>query len=116
MVPPVRKFLLGRFQIMKIGLIILLLTATGCFSVGSLYVGSKTTYPNSDSVRCGEYMVPRVYSGIAGHLAFLRGDHPDKGIVVLDIPFSFIVDTVVLPYTIFMQAKYGNLCDAWGAD
>ena len=99
---------------MKIGLIILLLTATGCFSVGSLYVGSKTTYPNSDSARCGEYMVPRVYSGIAGHLAFLRGDHPDKGIVVLDIPFSFIVDTVVLPYTILMQAKYGNLCDAWG--
>lgn len=61
-------------------------------------------------------MVPRVYSGIAGILAFLRGDHPDKGIVVLDMPFSLIVDTMALPYTIFMQAKYGNLCDAWGVD
>ena len=103
---------------MKIGTIVLLLAATGCSSVGTLYVGLNTTNPNSNPDNfssCGEYMIPRVYSGVANNLSFLRGDYPDKSIVVLDIPFSFIADTVVLPYTIFMQARYGNLCDSWEA-
>jgi uncharacterized protein YceK len=30
--------------------------------------------------------------------------------LVYDLPFSFVADTAVLPYTLVTQAKYGNLC------
>ncbi len=66
-------------------------------------------HPNE--FRCDpEYNIPRVYSGIANDIRFLRGNYQDKGLVFWDLPFSLVADTVVLPYTICTQAMYGNLC------
>ena len=78
---------------------------------------SPNVAPKNFISSCGEYAIPRVYSGVASDFGWLRNDDaPDRGFAILDIPFSFVVDTVVLPYTIFMQAKYGNLCDTWEAE
>lgn len=56
------------------------------------------------------YTIPRVYSGVANDMRFLRGNYQDKGLIFWDLPFSLIADTIVLPYTIYTQTSYGNLC------
>ncbi len=103
---------------MRMMFAVFLMASTGCSSVVTLSVGSSINEPNMDPniFSCDEYAIPRVYSGVANVLRFLRGDYPDAGIVVLDLPFSFIADTIALPYTIFTQAIYGNLCDRWEVD
>ncbi len=55
--------------------------------------------------------VSRVYSGLSNDICFLKGEYQDKGLVFWDIPFSLVADTVFLPYTVYTQAKHGNLCD-----
>ena len=64
-----------------------------------------------DKLQCDEgYTIPRVYSGLANDIRFLRGNYQDKGLVVFDAPFSLAADTILLPYTIYRQVRYGNLC------
>lgn len=92
---------------MKIVVIVFLLLLGGCSTVATLAGGN-----NPEKFHCDEnYEISRVYSGIANDLRFLRGNSVGQGIVVIDMPFSFVLDTGVLPYTIFTQNKYGNLCD-----
>ena len=69
---------------------------------------------NPDKFDCdGKNTIPRVYSGVSNDMRFLHnGAGEDTGIVIFDFPFSLIADTLVLPYTIYTQSKYGNLCDA----
>ncbi len=33
---------------------------------------------------------------------------------IIDLPFSAVADTVILPYTIYRQIKFGNACDGYG--
>jgi len=63
--------------------------------------------------------IPRVYSGLSYNLCLLNGEPSKKvnigssfnGIpfVFIDSAFSFVADTVVLPYTIAMQAGKGSI-------
>jgi Protein of unknown function (DUF1375) len=63
--------------------------------------------------------IPRVYSGVAVNLCKLNGEPSrtenmgnelgDVPFFVIDTVFCLAADTVVLPYTIFRQAKDGNL-------
>ncbi len=57
-----------------------------------------------------DYTIPRVYSGVSNDYRFINGNSEGKGWVFLDMPLSFVADTVVLPYTVYKQAKLGNLC------
>jgi uncharacterized protein YceK len=57
-----------------------------------------------------DVVIPRVYSGVANDIRFLTGNYGDKGFVFWDLPFSLIADTLVLPYTLYSQIRYGNLC------
>ncbi|MBB1476086.1 YceK/YidQ family lipoprotein [Shewanella sp. SG41-3] len=63
--------------------------------------------------------IPRVYSGVSYNFCLLYGE-PSKTvnlggsvnkvpIIVFDTVFSVVSDTVVLPYTIKMQADKGSL-------
>jgi uncharacterized protein YceK len=85
---------------------VLVLPGAGCSTVATLAGASDPErYECSD-----DRFVPRMYSGVFNDVAILRSDAIDKGIVVLDLPFSLVADTLVLPYTIYGQIRYGNLC------
>lgn len=83
-----------------------ILGAAGCSTLATLRGDLQL-----DKLQCDEdYAIPRVYSGLANDIRFLRGNYQDKGLVVFDAPFSIAADTILLPYTIYRQFRYGNLC------
>jgi len=80
--------------------------ATGCSTVATIAGGLAP-----DKFHCDpNYTIPRVYSGMANDIRFLRDGSEDGGVVIWDMPFSLVADTLALPYTIYGQARYGNLC------
>ena len=70
--------------------------------------------------------LPNVYSGFIydlqcithygcdalGNCMLFHDPHPGELtlICLIDTPLSFVVDTVLLPVTIYKQNKYGNIC------
>lgn len=91
---------------MRFFLCLPLILLSGCSTMATIAGGSDPSKLHCDP----DYTIPRVYSGVANDIRFLGGNYSDKGIALLDVPFSLIADTVVLPYTIVTQTKYGNLC------
>ena len=86
----------------------------------AVLMGCSTTYTligNTNTIPCengGTRAIPRVYSGVAYDALIIRNGAEEWGIAVfavLDLPFSAVADTVVLPYTLVTQAEHGNLCD-----
>jgi len=58
---------------------------------------------------------PQIYSGTVFDVIAVKetfGNLTDNigALLILDIPFSLIADTVVLPITIYEQIRYGNIC------
>lgn len=63
--------------------------------------------------------IPRVYSGFSYNLCKLHGEPsrlPNLGdsfnnvpFFVIDGTFSFVADTIALPYTLYTQNKLGNI-------
>jgi len=49
---------------------------------------------------------PRVYSGVV--FDFWALNDPVGALLILDIPFSLIADTLILPFTLYEQARYGS--------
>lgn len=70
---------------------------------------SQGKYPEAD---CNSNdFVPRIYSGVANDLRIMK--RPPEGemlFLITDLPFSLVVDTLALPYTICMQLAWGNIC------
>jgi uncharacterized protein YceK len=91
-------------------LLALVLCATcavsGCSTVATLIGGTDPSRFDCDS----EYTIPRIYSGVANDIRFIRSGCQDVGVVFWDLPFSLVADTLVLPYTCYTQARHGNLC------
>ncbi len=62
------------------------------------------------------HLHPRVYSGAAYDYGVMMGEYPpgDLGsgfasvIALIDLPFSIVVDTIVLPYTLYTQIALGS--------
>jgi uncharacterized protein YceK len=82
------------------------LLITSCASVASI-AGDATH--NFDPPKHNK--IPRVYSGVATDLSFIREAPEDVGLSIIDLPLSAVVDTFALPYTAVRQSKYGNLYD-----
>jgi len=61
--------------------------------------------------------IPRVYSGLAYDFCVLNAPPDPTGILVpfvlLDLALSGVLDTVVLPYTIYQQSMEGNVRIYW---
>ena len=61
--------------------------------------------------------IPRAYSGAAFDFCLLHAAPDLTGVlmpfVLLDITVSGIVDTVVLPYTVYKQGTDGNISIYW---
>lgn len=85
----------------------LLTFISGCSTFATISGGN-----NPNKFNCRGDVVPRVYSGIFNDFSYLKRGSPGNGIVLVDLPFSFIADTVVVPYTIYTQLRYGNLCNS----
>mgnify|MGYP001585806861 CR=1 FL=1 len=86
----------------------------------------KTIDPPKNHINISHYgkksyceKIPRIYSGISYNLCLLYGE-PSKRtnvgsslnnipFVVIDSAFSAVTDTVILPYTIVMQANKGYI-------
>ena len=99
--------------------ILLILGTVSCATV-------KTIDPPKNHVNISHYgkksycnVIPRIYSGISYNFCLLYGE-PSKRVnigssfndvpfVVIDTLASAISDTVVLPYTIVMQANKGAI-------
>ncbi len=78
---------------------------SSCGTIITRYVGPNWTPP--------EPALPRVYSGtVFDFRCFLHPEMHDThgigGFCLLDVPFSVVVDTVILPLTIYEQVKYGS--------
>lgn len=86
----------------------------------------KTIDPPNNHINISHYgkksyceSIPRIYSGVSYNFCLLYGE-PSKRVnvgssinsipfFVVDTVFSTVSDTVVLPYTIVMQANKGSL-------
>lgn len=95
------------------------LSASSCATV-------KTIDPPKNHINISHYgkksyceSIPRVYSGLSYNLCLLYGE-PSKKVnigssfnripfVVIDSAFSAVSDTIVLPYTLVMQANKGSI-------
>ncbi len=49
-------------------------------------------------------------------ISFIREGEEFWSIALVDFPFSLVADTILLPYTLTTQAKYGDLCAIDEAD
>jgi len=99
--------------------ILLALCASSCATI-------KTIDPPQNHINISHYgkdsyceNIPRIYSGISYNLCLLYGE-PSKHVnigssfnglpfVFIDSAFSVVADTVVLPYTLAMQANKGSI-------
>ena len=79
---------------------------TGCSTVATI-AGDRS--PKNFICQRG-CRIPRVYSGVANDICFIRGMTEDSGLLIFDLPLSAAADTLVLPYTLVRQSKYGDLC------
>jgi len=81
--------------------------ATGCSTIATIAGGATGNFSCDPEY----YIIPRVYSGVSNDIRILRGDYAGRGVVLLDLPFSTVADTVALPYTVVTQISKGNLCN-----
>lgn len=85
-------------------LVILLIEVSGCASV---YTQSHDAYADT-KVDCSDSKtIPNIYSGFIFDLYCISAENAGFFCLV-DLPFSFITDSLVLPYTVYRQSKYGS--------
>jgi uncharacterized protein YceK len=49
----------------------------------------------------------RPYAGV--RLAWNQLTYPNESFALVDLPFSLVLDTLVLPYTLYAQLRHGSL-------
>ncbi len=82
---------------------------SGCGTIITRSVGPNWTPP--------EQALPRIFSGTLFDFAcFLHPEMHDTqgigGFCLVDVPFSIVADTVILPLTIYEQVRYGSYAAA----
>lgn len=91
---------------------------TGCGTINTVFRDDVVTSDNLKEAEsfCGA--VPRVYSGVVYDFCLLHGQAPKPGhsrsgpqmsFVALDIGVSAILDTLMLPYTLYRQHNDGGI-------
>lgn len=94
--------------------------ATGCGTISSTFTDDQTARQRLKAMGTRCEAVPRVYSGIAYDFCTLHAD-PASGpgpaglainsvpVVFFDFLFSGVADTLVLPYSLYLQHRDGSL-------
>lgn len=105
----------------NIVLLALTLTLGACGNIVTVFQGDVATSQQllDSKSSCGA--VPRVYSGVMFDFCMLYAQPSDKGNTTvssesssmpglfIDMAFSGVMDTVVLPYTIYRQSTDGSI-------
>ena len=100
-------------------LVTLALALSGCGTVNTVIRGDDVTAKNLKEWRTHCASLPRVYSGAVYNFCILNGepnpttDAPGAPAAVpfqiIDIALSGVLDTLVLPYTVYRQVEDGNI-------
>ena len=101
--------------------LILILVSLFCLSAcGTMRTLGDEPIPISSPKYSGSQpckTINRVYSGVQyDYCVVNKGDGSDwelKGYLVWDFPFSFVLDTVALPYTLYKQITVGSLVQSY---
>lgn len=88
----------------RAGLLLLITLLPGC---ASLYTQTNDAYEDAGA-GCGDSKtIPNVYSGFVFDLYCLPAENAGFFCLV-DLPMSLVVDTLLLPYSVYRQTTYGS--------
>lgn len=97
----------------------LILATSGCATVKTLPPSTNHVSIEHHGKRSYCQSIPRVYSGFTYNLCKLHGEPSRQEnlgdsfnnipFFIIDGTFSFVADTVVLPYTVYTQNKHGSI-------
>ena len=82
----------------------------GC---GTIYTVSTDSDKLKKEACNNDCSIPRVYSGTAFDICGISEEGGSQGEAILfwDLLFSIPADTIILPYTFFMQIKEGSIAN-----
>lgn len=76
----------------------------GC---ASLYTQTHDSYTDAEMDCSDSKTIPNIYSGLIFDLYCVPAENAGFFCLV-DLPMSFVVDTVIIPFTAYRQIEYGN--------
>ncbi|MFL1503023.1 YceK/YidQ family lipoprotein [Pseudomonas sp. O64] len=96
------------------------LSTAGCGTINTLFREDAVTSRNLKELRSHCENVPRVYSGVVYDFCSLNGEPNSHGNMAdqqvnsipwmaIDFVASGVLDTLVLPYTVYRQSKDGSI-------
>ena len=108
-----------QIQMIKIALLLVTLSVllTGCGTAVTVLQDDADAARSLRKQKTYCQSIPRIYSGLAYGFCVLNAPPDPTGVLVplvlLDLSLSGVLDTVVLPYTIYRQAADGNIAVYW---
>ena len=108
-----------QIQMIKIALplVTLALLLTGCGTAITVLQDDADAARSLRKQKTYCQSIPRIYSGLAYDFCVLNAPPDPTGVMVplvlLDLSLSGVLDTVVLPYTIYRQVADGNIAVYW---
>lgn len=89
------------------------LLLSGCGTINTAFRDDAVSRQHLKDSKTYCDVVPRVYSGVAYDFCRFNGAPVERGpgvpLLLFDFPFSGVLDTVLLPYTIYQQNKHGSI-------
>ena len=93
-----------KILIKSVSIVFLLIQIGGC---ASIYTQSHDAYLDA-KVDCSDSKtIPNVYSGFVFDLYCVPAENAGF-LCLVDLPLSFVIDSLILPYTIYKQSKSGS--------
>ncbi len=107
---------------------IFLLFCQGCSTVMSQGPFTDRRYTKTSDIPLNSDTYPNIYSGVSTDYYMLKSaiDAEEDAVggkgqalffvgiyTVIDLPFSFVLDTILLPYTITRQILYGDIYNCY---
>ncbi|PFG21820.1 uncharacterized protein YceK [Pseudomonas lurida] len=98
----------------------IVLSTAGCGTINTVFREDAVASQNLKDLRSHCENVPRVYSGVVYDFCLLNGEpNPRKSLkdqeiatlpfVFIDFSLSGVLDTLVLPYTVYRQNQDGSI-------
>ena len=92
-----------------LGLLVIACQINGCATIVTTYSPDEVATEACQSKNCA--FLPRIYSGTVMDFcgATASGSGQGGGLMLWDLPLSFVADTLILPYTVYKQITEGNI-------
>ena len=102
----------------KFLVILSVLIITGCGTVHTVILGDNVVKTNLQEIDTKCDSIPRVYSGLSYDFCYLHArpvstyEGPSTNsapLIFFDMIFSALIDTVLLPYSVYKQTQDGSI-------